>query len=593
MSLSKFEGAINTIQSLSNRPSQDGLTPAQVKTKFDKAIIDLKAYINDTLTAEIDTALAAMLGDMSIHKGLKDCSTNPDYPAGNQGEYYDVSVAGKIGGASGSAVNAGDVIICNVDDTDSGDQAAVGSAWTILPGRVTLTLYALADHVHLSYLRGLTNINCSTNPDYPAATAGTVLRVSSGGTIGSGSDALNVQTNDLLVCVIDASGGDYLKWTIIKGSKTLRHVADVDYSSNPNYPIGHSGEFYKATVAGKVGGASGTNVFVGDLVLCVTASYGGDEATAGSKWTVLRGKVAFDSKSDVGHDHDESYPAIADFDALNSDFNTLSGNFDTLSEDFNTLNGIALKDKGDINCSTNPSYPTATAGEIYKVSVAGKIGGASGQNVRVNDLIICVQTDATGDATKWTIIHHDSNKKILDLDCSTNPSYPVARVGDWINVTFAGKMGGASGKVVNAGDMVVCITDNTTSGTSGPISSKFTVFYGPASMGLKADILEAFTVVTHSAYTHTFNLASVRNFQTTLEDATARTFALSNFPSTSGKKAEFMIEVIATAAPAVTYPASFVWKDAVSPIYTAGKKYIITGVSFDGGTTIKTTWGEF
>ena len=55
MALSKFIGVTNTIQSLPDRPNQtDGLTPAQLKIKFDQFAIDSKAYYNDVMTVEID-----------------------------------------------------------------------------------------------------------------------------------------------------------------------------------------------------------------------------------------------------------------------------------------------------------------------------------------------------------------------------------------------------------------------------------------------------------------------------------------------------------------------------------------------------------
>ncbi len=66
------------------------------------------------------------------YKGAIDCSGNPNYPAANAGHTYVVGVAGKIGGASGAAVEAGDLLLCKVDGTAAGTQAAVGSAWNII-----------------------------------------------------------------------------------------------------------------------------------------------------------------------------------------------------------------------------------------------------------------------------------------------------------------------------------------------------------------------------------------------------------------------------------------------------------------------------
>lgn len=52
--------------------------------------------------------------------------------------------------------------------------------------------------------------------------------------------------------------------------------------------------------------------------------------------------------------------------------------------------------KGPIDCSGNPNYPAADAGDVYVVQVAGKIGGASGPNVDVKEQLICRATTAGG-----------------------------------------------------------------------------------------------------------------------------------------------------------------------------------------------------
>ena len=65
-----------------------------------------------------------------IFKGVIDCSANPNYPAANAGAVYKVSVAGKIGGASGVVVEVGDTAYCTTTAV-SGDQATVGASWNI------------------------------------------------------------------------------------------------------------------------------------------------------------------------------------------------------------------------------------------------------------------------------------------------------------------------------------------------------------------------------------------------------------------------------------------------------------------------------
>lgn len=65
------------------------------------------------------------------NKGGIDCSASPNYPAASNGHTYYVTVAGKIGGASGISVEVNDLIICNVDGSAAGAQATVGANWTI------------------------------------------------------------------------------------------------------------------------------------------------------------------------------------------------------------------------------------------------------------------------------------------------------------------------------------------------------------------------------------------------------------------------------------------------------------------------------
>lgn len=69
--------------------------------------------------------------DAMVFKGVVDCSANPNYPAADRGHTYRVSVAGKIGGGSGVNVEVGDLLLCLTDSTASGNQATVGTAWSI------------------------------------------------------------------------------------------------------------------------------------------------------------------------------------------------------------------------------------------------------------------------------------------------------------------------------------------------------------------------------------------------------------------------------------------------------------------------------
>ena len=66
MALSKFTENVNNIQALSDRPNvTDGITSSELKEKFDKAGSDIKNYMNNTLTEEIDDAIVDINSDIA------------------------------------------------------------------------------------------------------------------------------------------------------------------------------------------------------------------------------------------------------------------------------------------------------------------------------------------------------------------------------------------------------------------------------------------------------------------------------------------------------------------------------------------------
>ena len=77
----------------------------------------------------------------------------------------------------------------------------------------------------------------------------------------------------------------------------------------------------------------------------------------------------------------------------------------------------ALVYKGVINCGANPNYPAADCGDLYVISVSGKIGGGSGKSVEAFDMVLCnTDSTASGDEAavgiKWVVIQ----KNIVTLD---------------------------------------------------------------------------------------------------------------------------------------------------------------------------------
>ena len=70
-------------------------------------------------------------------------------------------------------------------------------------------------------------------------------------------------------------------------SGLLELNGNLDCSANPNYPSASAGDTYYCSAAGKVGGASGKSVDVGDAIVAKTDNGGGTEASVGTSWFVL------------------------------------------------------------------------------------------------------------------------------------------------------------------------------------------------------------------------------------------------------------------------------------------------------------------
>lgn len=84
----------------------------------------------------------------------------------------------------------------------------------------------------------------------------------------------------------------------------------------------------------------------------------------------------------------------------------------------------AMVFKGVIDCATSPNYPAADNGHTYRVSVAGKIGGAAGINVEVGDILLCAAngTAAGNQATvgaSWGIIQANLDGALLTTAIGT------------------------------------------------------------------------------------------------------------------------------------------------------------------------------
>ena len=113
-------------------------TPAQLKTdlvlvKGDVGLgnVDNTSDVNKPVSTAQQAAIDAAVTGLLDFKGATDASGNPNYPAALKGDAYVISVAGKVGGASGKSVDIGDLYVATADNA-GGTEASVGANWTVL-----------------------------------------------------------------------------------------------------------------------------------------------------------------------------------------------------------------------------------------------------------------------------------------------------------------------------------------------------------------------------------------------------------------------------------------------------------------------------
>lgn len=195
----------------------------------------------------------------------------------------------------------------------------------------------------------------------------------------------------------------------------------IDCSGNPNYPSADTADMWIVSVAGRIGGASGPRVDVGDEIFCLSTNGGGTHAASGDHFSIRQANVV----KPVGGSTTVS-PVAGDF----ASFADTSGQLiysagyhptSTLDGDGTALPTAAalvgaLVNQGPFSCSGNPNYPAAINGDVYVVSVAGKIGGSSGSTMEVGDWAVCTADNAGGTSasvgTSWTRVQNNLTKGV-------------------------------------------------------------------------------------------------------------------------------------------------------------------------------------
>lgn len=128
--------ATEAVPGISRIASQAEVNDGEDDTKF-VTPVKLAAYVADKLTG------------LWEDKGLINASTNPNYPAGQVGDAYTISVAGKIGGIFGDDVQVRDVIYCTQNNA-GGDKETAGHAWNIIQSNLVQATEAIAGFAQIA-----------------------------------------------------------------------------------------------------------------------------------------------------------------------------------------------------------------------------------------------------------------------------------------------------------------------------------------------------------------------------------------------------------------------------------------------------------
>ena len=127
---------------------------------------------------------------------------------------------------------------------------------------------------------------------------------------------------------------------------------------------------------------------------------------------------------------------------------------------------------GGTDCSTNPNYPAATAGDVIRVSVAGKIGGASGDAVLAGDYIVCITTSVGGTkaaaGAEFVIARQD---KLTSLQAHTSFEAKVSVIIDGTQVVGTQKVGATQAAVTQTQTTLTDSTGGTASTTLAAITA--------------------------------------------------------------------------------------------------------------------------
>ena len=218
------------------------------------------------------------------------------------------------------------------------------------------------------------------------------------------SGEIGVETDTLLLKMGDGS----TSWTSLSYLATVGATGATgpagskwytgSESGAPSDDIGVNGDFYLNTLTGdvytKISGDWGSSI---ENLTGPQGEQGIPGSITGTENDIITIQTGGTGLQDSGKSFSTDGTLSSDSDSLIPTQKAIKTYADQL-----LATAGALTYKGATDLSGNPNYPAGSVGDVYTVSVAGKIGGVLGVSLTEGDLYIC-NTDNAGGSKKQLV----------------------------------------------------------------------------------------------------------------------------------------------------------------------------------------------
>lgn len=394
-----------------------------------------KAYV-DALQAYVDALLGAQ--DAFLFKGVIDCSANPNYPAADAGHTYKVSVAGKIGGASGVTVEAGDTLYCITDSSASGNHATVGANWVVVqqnidgavtgPTSTTDNEFMLADGASGKIIKGsglsfideddMASDSATAIPSQQSVKAYVDANAGGGGSL-SDTDRQNI----LLDRIYQAKSFGSYRRVLSAIAIGFADSSGIASGSSSNYSVDTSGKRLTQTASAGSWISGGTPTMpLGGTAANINDNTSGTTATTGAIGNLTAASVAsrIIAKIDYGSNQTVTKISVVNF-TQSSGSGTLYGvyystdgtNWTQLGTD-HTYSGVSLS--FDETGSVTARYIALVAPAVNFATITITMADLSGFGVGSTNNMTAVTTAQTADATAANV------RVLMEIDDAVSPT---------------------------------------------------------------------------------------------------------------------------------------------------------------------------